>query len=223
MENLSIDELIAESQERLYTRTYDETGKLITEWDEEKGWFEDGTEQLETGEWIMTQIYHPYTEEQLAEKQIEKDKAALEESRKPLTLEEVTALFIKKQVNTVDVPDQTSLRMKDYYPKFEDIVNQTVKMGFKFVYNDELYKTIQADLLIQSHYTPGVGTESLYSRIDLEHTGAVYDPIPYNGNIELFEGKYYTQDDVLYLCIRDSGTALYHNLKDLIDLYVKVA
>lgn len=219
----SIATIIEESKDRIYTRTYDETGKLITEWDEEKGWFEDGTEQLETGEWVMTQIYHPYTEEQLVEKQIEKDKAVLEESRKPLTLEEVTALFIKKQVNTVDIPDQTSLRMKDYYPKFEDIINQTVKMGFKFVYNDELYKTIQADLLIQSHYTPGVGTESLYSRIDLEHTGAVYDPIPYNGNIELFEGKYYTQDDVLYLCIRDSGTALYHNLKDLIDLYVKVA
>lgn len=223
MDGISIGELISESQSRLYTRTYDESGKLITEWDEEKGWFEDGTEQLETGEWVMNRIYHPYTDEELAEKETEKLRAELLESRKPLTLEEVTALFIKKQVNTVDVPDQTSLRMKDYYPKFEDIVNQTVKMGFKFVYNDELYKTIQADLLIQSHYTPGVGTESLYSRIDLEHTGAVYDPIPYNGNIELFEGKYYTQDDVLYLCIRDSGTALYHNLKDLIDLYVKVA
>lgn len=219
----SLATIIVDSQDRLYTRTYDESGKLITEWDEEKGWFEDGTEQLETGEWVMTQIYHPYTEEQLAEKQIEKDKVALEESRKPLTLDEVTALFIKKQVNTVDIPDQTSLRMKDYYPKFEDIVNQTVKMGFKFVYKDELYKTIQADLLIQSHYTPGDGTESLYSRIDLEHTGAVYDPIPYNSNMELFEGKYYVQDNVTYLCIRDSGTAVYHNLNDLIDLYVKVA
>lgn len=223
MENLSIDELIAESQDRLYTRTYDETGKLITEWDEEKGWFEDGTEQLETGEWVMNRIYHPYTDEELAEKQIERDRAALNESRKPLTLEEVTALFVRTQVNSVDIPDQTSLRMKEYYPEFSEIVGQTVKMGFKFRYNDELYKTIQSDLTIQSHYAPGVGTESLYSRIDVEHTGAVYDPIPYNGNMELFKDKYYTQDDVTYICIRDSGTPLYHDLKDLIDLYVQVA
>lgn len=43
---------------------------------------------------------------------------------------------------------------------------------------------------------------------------------PYASPMEIFNGKYYTQDNVLYLCTRDSGQALTHNLSELIDLYV---
>lgn len=207
--------------ERLRMKTYNENGETITECDEDLGWFEYGTEQNEYGEWIMNRMYHPYTTAELAEIQLEKDKAALIESRRQLTLEEVTALFVKTQINNVDIPDQTSLRMMDYYPSFVEIVGRTVEIGFKFTYEDKLYKTIQASLLIQAHYPPGVGTESLYERIDLTHTGVVYDPIPYEGNMELSEGKYYSQNGVVYQCIRDTGTAVYHALADLINLYVK--
>lgn len=212
-----------EDLSRLSMRTYDELGNRITEWDEESGWFEEGTEQLDTGEWIMNRIYHPYTEEQLENIQIEKEKAALEESRQQLTLEEVTAIFMKTQLNAMDIPDQTSLRMMNYYPSFEEIIGQTVDIGFKFTYNDEMYKTIQPTLLIQEHYKPGEGTESLYTRIDLERTGAIYDPIPYSGNMALENGKYYTQDDVLYLCNRDTVNPVYNKLSELVDLYVIVA
>lgn len=50
----------------------------------------------------------------------------------------------------------------------------------------------------------------------------VKDSIPYDNNMELEQGKYYTQDDVLYLCTRDSGQALTHNLSELVGLYVEV-
>lgn len=36
-------------------------------------------------------------------------------------------------------------------------------------------------------------------------------------------GKYYSQDNILYECIRDSVVPLIHDLKDLVDLYVKLA
>lgn len=215
--------MTSERDKALSIKTYDENGKVITAWDEEKGWFEHGTEQNEFGEWRMTQIYHPYTEDELAKIQIEKDKAALAESRRQFTSDEVIAIFMRANINTISVPDQISLRMMVYYPTFYEIIGQKVKLGFKFIYNDKLYKTIQPDLTIQAHYIPGQGTESLYSRIDVEYTGAIYDPIPYEGNMELFEGKYYTQSDVIYLCIRNSGQALYHDLKDLVGTYVKVA
>lgn len=214
--------------ERLKLKTYNENGELIVSWDESLGWFEDGVEQNEYGEWLMNRIYHPYTEEQLAAIQLEKDKAALIESRRQLTLEEVTALFIKEQSNAVDVPDQTSLRMMSYYPTFDEIVGRTVKQGFKFTYKSEsdteakLYKTAQANLTIQKHYPPGLGTESLYTRIDLEHTGMSYDPIPYDGNMELFEGLHYSQNGVIYLCERSTGAAVHHALTELVGLYVKV-
>lgn len=207
----------------LSMKTYNEKGEVITEWDETKGWLEFGEgEQNKFGAWRMTQIYHTYTQEELKQKELEKEQAALEESRRQLTPEEATVFFMRAQVNTADIPDQTSLRMMNYYPTFDEIIGQKVKKGFKFTYKEKMYKTIQPDLTIQKHYPPGTGTESLYSRIDVEHTGAVYDPIPYEGNMELFEGKYYTQEDVLYLCIRNSGQALSHNLKDLVGNYVKV-
>lgn len=209
--------------ERLAMRTYDESGKIITEWDEEKGYFTDGTEQNEYGEWIMNRVYHPYTEEQLVAIQIEKEKAALIESRRQLTLDEVTAFFVKSQINSVDIPDQTSLRMLAYYPDFSELVGQTVQQGHKFTHDGKLYKTAQPNLLIQEHYAPGAGTESLYTRIDEEHTGAVYDPIPYDGNMELKKGKYYIQNDVTYICNRDSGAAVHHALSDLVGLYVEVS
>jgi len=40
--------------------------------------------------------------------------------------------------------------------------------------------------------------------------------------MEIFNGKYYTQDEVLYRCMRDSGQALTHNLSELVGLYVEV-
>ena len=34
-------------------------------------------------------------------------------------------------------------------------------------------------------WVPGVGTESIYTHIDETHDGTQYDPIPYDGNMEL--------------------------------------
>lgn len=144
------------------------------------------------------------------------------EAHRPLTTQEVTDLLIKIQVNTVDIPDQTSIRMKDYYPAFSEIIGQSVKQGFKFRYGEYLYKTIQPELTIQEIYPPETGTESLYTRIDEEHLGNKYDPIPYAGNMALENGKYYTQDDVLYLCNRDTGNPVYNTLAELVELYVEV-
>lgn len=38
----------------------------------------------------------------------------------------------------------------------------------------------------------------------------------------LKNGKYYTQDGVTYLCNRDTETAVYNALSELVELYVKV-
>ena len=67
-----------------------------------------------------------------------------------------------------------------------------------------------------------MGTESLYERIDEEHDGSEFDPIPYDGNMALESGKYYTQSGVTYLCTRDSGIALHHALAELVGQYVEL-
>ena len=154
-------------------------------------------------------------------------KSELIERTRPLTAEEVTALLIKQQINTITVDDQTALRMRRYYPTFAELVGQTVSQGTKFRADDSedavLYKTIQPELTIQAHYPPGEGTESLYTRIDEIHDGTQYDPIPYNGNMALEKGKYYSQDGVTYLCTRDTGIAVYNTLAELVGIYVELA
>ena len=150
-----------------------------------------------------------------------------EEKRRPLTAEEASAMLIRQQINTLTVDDQTALRMRRYYPTFSELVGQTVTRGTKFRMDDsedaDLYKTIQPELTIQAHYPPGVGTESLYTRIDETHDGTKYDPIPYNGNMALQSGKYYTQNNILYLCNRDTGNPVYNALSELVGLYVEVS
>ena len=71
-------------------------------------------------------------------------------------------------------------------------------------------------------WVPGVGTESLYTRIDETHDGSKYDPIPYDGNMVLENGKYYVQDGVTYVGTRNSENPVYHALKDLVGLYVNI-
>jgi hypothetical protein len=140
-----------------------------------------------------------------------------------LTVQDVIEMLIPKQINTLPVDDNTALRMRQFYPTFASVVGQTVKQGFKFTYADKLWKTIQPDLTIQAHYPPGAGTESLYEEVCEIHEGTMDDPIPYNGNMALENGKYYIQDWVIYLCIRDTGNPVYHALSTLVGLYVEVA
>lgn len=56
----------------------------------------------------------------------------------------------------------------------------------------------------------------------LGHAGTDDDPIPYTPPMELFNGKYYTQDGVKYLCDRDSGQAFDYDLTELVGLYVEL-
>ena len=128
----------------------------------------------------------PLTDEEIAELQEQADRDAertkvLERTR-PLTEDEVAAMLIAQQINTLTVDDPTALRMRRYYPTFSELVGKTVTQGTKFRVDDsedaDLYKTIQPELTIQAHYPPGVGTKSLYTRIDETHDGTKYDPIP---------------------------------------------
>lgn len=153
-------------------------------------------------------------------------RAAAEAKRRPISESEVLSMLIKEQINSITVDDQTALRMRRYYPTFAELVGQTVKQGTKFRAdgsdNADLYKTIQPELTIQAHYPPGEGTESLYSRIDEIHDGTKYDPIPYNGNMTLYNGKYYIEGGVTYLCNRDTGNPVYNKLSELVGIYVEV-
>lgn len=160
--------------------------------------------------------YVDLTPEEIEELNRSNQQAEAQEAHRPLGQSEVFQIIARQLVNTMDIPDHTALRMKDYYPAFSDIIGQSVKQGYKFTHGGKLYKVAQPDMTIQEHYPPGPGTESLYTRIDEEHLGNLYDPIPYEGNMILEEGKHYSQDGVLYLCTRGTGNAVHQPLAELV-------
>ncbi len=167
-----------------------------------------------------------YSPAELAEMEAANRKAEIAERRRPLTEAEVSRLLISEQINTLTVDDNTALRMREYYPTFDELCDRKYtaeEIGYKFQYGDKLYKTRQAKYTFVSHYPPGVGTESLFEIIDETHEGTIDDPKQYNGNMELFEGLYYMQDGEIYLCILGTGIPVVQPLAELVGLYVEKA
>lgn len=161
--------------------------------------------------------YFDMTAEEIAAMEDAAAHAAAEEKRRPLSLAEVQEMMVRAQINTLAVDDATALRMVAYYPDWT--AGMAYAAGDRLVYNGDLYKVLQAHTA-QETWLPGTGTESLYTRIDEQHDGTKYDPIPYSGNITLEAGKYYSQSGKTYLCNRDTGNPVYNALAELVGLYV---
>jgi hypothetical protein len=87
-------------------------------------------------------------------------------------------------------------------------------------YNGKLYRVVQSHTS-QSDWTPDI-TPALYTEVKEQGQGTKDNPIPYNGNMALEQGLYYTQDGVKYLCIRDTVNPVYNALADLVGLYVEI-
>lgn len=166
--------------------------------------------------------YRKMTFEEISAREARSRLKAIAERSRPLTLEEVSRMFVSQQINALEVDDNTALRIMAFYPAFESIVGQTVNKDFKFTYGGKLWRVIQPSLTIQAHYAPAVGTESLYTEINETHEGTLDDPIPYNGNMILTAGLYYYQNYVIYLCIRDTINPVYQPMSELVGHYVEV-
>jgi hypothetical protein len=128
---------------------------------------------------------------------------------------------LTRKINYIGLTDNEALSVKELYPRWEDKVNTTIEAGYITLYNDNLWRARQTHTAMEI-YPPSLDTASLYEVIVKDHEGTMEDPIPYTPPMEIFEGKYYTQYDVLYKCIRSSGTALNHDLYDLRGMYVEV-
>lgn len=168
--------------------------------------------------------YAEMTAEEVAAIKVGAVKAQMAERKRPFSELEVLTLLIRQSVNTLEVDDNTALRMMGYYPTFEELCDKAYtaeKVGYKFQYGGNLYKTRQANYTFVAHYPPEAGTESLYEVINETHSGTEADPIPYEGNMALTNGLYYVQDYVVYRCTRDTGAPIYHALADLVGVYVE--
>ena len=133
------------------------------------------------------------------------------------------AMFATMAVNSMSLSDEQALEVKDLYPEWASFIGKPLEAGFKVLYEGRLYKVRQQIATVLENQAPSELTAALYEEINETAAGTLEDPIPYNGNMALFEGKYYSQNGVTYKCTRSTGQAVYHDLSALVGLYVEKA
>lgn len=121
----------------------------------------------------------------------------------------------KANIQSYALTDNESLAVMDLYPEWGDFVGGSLQQGFKVVHGGKLYRVRQDVAVVLENQPPSIYTAALYEEINETHEGTQADPIPYNNNMELEQGKYYTQGGVTYYCHTGSGQAVYNDLADL--------
>lgn len=163
-------------------------------------------------------IIREATEEEAKALEISLIVDAQEEARRPFTEAEVLQMLIPQQINTLAMDDNTALRMRGYYPEWA--VGIAYEAGFKVQRDTNLWRVLQAHTS-QAGWEPE-NAHSLWEQINETHAGTLEDPIPYDGNMALKNGKYYIQNGVIYLCTRDTVNPVYNPLPNLVGLYVEI-
>lgn len=138
------------------------------------------------------------------------------------SLRDITNL-IKILIKTTSLTDQEALQCKSLYPSWNSYIGKSLNTDEKITYKGHLYKVRQTISQVLENQLPSIDTAALYEEIVEDHAGTLEDPIPYNNNMALEKGKYYSQNSKVYICIRDTGIAVYQNLSDLVNLYVNEA
>lgn len=132
----------------------------------------------------------------------------------------IQELVTKQWNERTDISNAEALDYAVIVFDFEHYIGQELAQGKIVSYDNKLWRVRQTHSC-QADWTPSFDSASLWEVIEVEHEGTESDPIPYASPMEIFEGKYYTEAAQLYLCTRDSGTALSHPLSALVGLYVE--
>ena len=140
------------------------------------------------------------------------------ERHRPMTESEVARLLIAKELNSLTVDDNTALRMAEFYPEWAADIAYSV--SYKVQNGSRLWRCLQAHTS-QDGWEPE-NVPALWEEICETHDGTLADPIPYEGNMALENGKYYIQDGVTYLCNRDTVNPVYNPLRELVGIYVEI-
>lgn len=141
----------------------------------------------------------------------------------PTIDEQVRELILEQYNKRTDITNEDALKRPLLVYAWESYIGKSLTTGQIVSYNDTLYRVRQDISAVLADQYPSLDTAALYEAIEVEASGTADDPIAYVPPMEIYNGKYYTQNGVLYLCTRDSGTALSHDLSALVGLYVTTA
>lgn len=118
--------------------------------------------------------------------------------------------------------DKAALEVMECFPTWESLIGKPVKAGERIWDNGNLWKVVQ-DHTVSAEWRPSLDAASLYVKVQYnDDQGTKDNPIPFSLNMELVEGKYYSEDGVTYLCTRALAASYWH-LSDLVGQYVEIA
>lgn len=132
-----------------------------------------------------------------------------------------------QEINNYNLSPAEALQVQSWYPVLFETEGyeegKPIFTGTRVQYYGKLWECRQ-DHNIVAQFAPSLATASLWKEVTEEgaDVGTIENPIPYDGNMELEEGRYYSQDGVVYLCTRSTGVPVYNALKDLVGIYVSV-
>ena len=170
------------------------------------------------GKEVKLQVINPSEEAILADGWMEYIPPKVEPKKSRMQI--VQELVVKQYNERTDISNEEALDyMAIIYP-WDYYLDKVLTEGMMVTYEDKPWRVRQTHTPLEV-YPPSLATASLYEAIDKEHSGEVDDPIPYTPPMEIFAGKHYIEDGVVYRCTRDSGTALSHKLNALLGLYVE--
>ena len=125
--------------------------------------------------------------------------------------------MIEKAAASLD--DGDALEAVELFPAWQ--TDTAYALDFRVRYDGTLYKCVQAHTS-QADWTPDV-TPALWTEVAEPGQGDTPDnPIPWEWGLEIFKDKYYSQFDVVYVGIRDSGVGIFADLSALVGNYVEV-
>lgn len=125
--------------------------------------------------------------------------------------------LLQKQVS--QQTDEEALENIALFPTWQSKIGTQVNQGERLYYDDKLFKVLQTHTP-QDEWRPDT-TASLYVQVVADDAGTIDNPIAFELNMELVDGKYYTEDGVKYLCVRSLAQSVWH-LADLVGNYVEI-
>lgn len=151
---------------------------------------------------------------------IEPDPEPVDETKYEPYEEEVVAKL--KQLLQEQVKQQTdeeALNNIELFPTWQSMLGKQVEVDTRLYHDNRLWKVRQTHT-VSEEWKPDVAT-SLYVQVVADDSGTIDNPIAFELNMELVQGKYYTDDGVKYLCIRELAQCVWH-LNALVGNYVEV-
>ena len=162
-----------------------------------------------TEEMVLADGWQPYTQPEPEEPQ-------------PTMDDQLRDMLLDQYNGRTDITDGEALKRPLLVYSWDTYVGKALAKGQVVSHGGKLWRVRQDVAVVLEGQEPGLATAALYEVIEVEPVGTQDDPIPYTPPMEIFSGKYYTEDGTLYHCNRDSGQALNNALTELVGIFVDV-